>query len=96
MEKVKITFNDGTEITADVNGGSYITDEMPDFPEDLTNVTIEENGTEKTVEYGQLIECASIDGRYWFAIGEVSEQQRVIADMQSSIDYIAMMSDIEF
>ena len=95
MEKVKITFNDGTKITAEVNGNSYIVDEKPEFPEDLTDVVIEKNEEEKTIKDARIIECASIDGRYWFAIIEIPEQERILTHLQSSVDYIAMMADID-
>lgn len=95
MENVKITFNDGTKITAEVNGNSYIVDEKPEFPEDLTDVVIEKNGEEKTIKDARIVECASIDGRYWFAIIEIPEQERILTHLQSSVDYIAMMADID-
>lgn len=95
METVNITFNDGTVITAEVNGSSYIMDEKPEFPEDFTDVIIEVNGAEKTIEHGRLLECAPTDERYWFTIIEIPEQERVIAHLQSCVDYIAMMEEID-
>ncbi len=95
MEKVKITFNDGTKITAEVNGNSYIVNEKPEFPEDLTDVVVEEKGEEKAIKDGRVVECASVDGRYWFAIIEIPEQERILTHLQSSVDYIAMMADID-
>ena len=50
MEKVKITFKDGTEMEAEVNGSCYIVDGKPDFPIDLSEVTVSERGEIKITE----------------------------------------------
>lgn len=71
MEEVKIIFKDGTELTVERNGSSFITDEKPTFPEDLKNITIEG----QTISNGRVIECASVDGRYWFAITEIPQDE---------------------
>lgn len=86
MEKVRIVFLSGDEIEAEVNGGSYIVDEKPDFPSDLTVVTIiDAEGTEKEIKNAQLVECASVDGRYWFAFNELSEMQIWQAGIEDAI-----------
>ena len=71
MEEVKIIFKDGTELTVERNGSSFITDEKPTFPEDLKNITIEG----QTISNGRIIECASVDGRYWFTITEIPQDE---------------------
>lgn len=69
--EVKIKFSNGTEIFAELNGDSYIVAKKPEFPTNLKNVQIvDENNEVTTVENAQIIECASIDNRYWFAIRE--------------------------
>ena len=95
MEEVKIIFSEGPEIEAEKNGNSYIVDEKPEFPTDLETVTIEENGTETELHNAQIIECASVDGRYWFTIQEIPEDTIEKATMKAQIDYIAMMTDID-
>ena len=95
MEEVKITFSDGTEIEAEKNGGSYIVPDKPEFPSDLDEVTIEENGATVTLHNARIIECASVDGRYWFSIQEIPEDTIEKATMKAQIDYIAMMADID-
>ena len=37
-----ITFNDGMTLEVEQNGSTFITDTMPVFPSDLTNIEIEE------------------------------------------------------
>ena len=95
METVTIPFKDRTEITAEVNGSNYITNSKPSFPDDLTDITIDEGGSKRTIENGRVIECAPMDNRYWFAIIEIPEQERILTHLQSSIDYIAIMADID-
>jgi hypothetical protein len=70
----KITFKDGTVINAEKNGTCFITGEKPTFPDDLTNITIG-GETATTIENGKIVECASIDGRYWFTIIEASPEE---------------------
>ena len=96
MERVTITFADGTEIKAEANATSYITDEKPVFG-DLSEVTID--GTEgRTIKNARVLECASVDGRYWFGFQEIPKQDIVeneVVRQRGDIDYIAMMCDVE-
>lgn len=81
MEKVKIVFSDGTEIVAEQNGTCYIVDEKPEFPTDLSIVTIGEQELENVA----LVECASIDGRYWFAFRQLSQQEIWMAEIEDAL-----------
>lgn len=72
MEKVTITFAGGEKIKADHSGTCYITDRKPSFPEDMSLVTIS-GDEERVIENAQLVECASVDDRYWFALIETPE-----------------------
>ena len=96
MENVIITFADGTSINAELNGTSYITDSKPDFPDDLSIVTITTGPeTNMTIENARIIPCASVDGRFWFAI--LSTSQKEIEDMKlrADLDFLAAMVDVE-
>ena len=95
METAKITFSNGEEIVAEVNGSTFITEEEPNFPDNLEDITIEKDGEEETIAHGRIVECAAEDGRYWFTIIEIPEQERAFEEMQSNILYIAMMADID-
>jgi hypothetical protein len=81
MEKVKIIFSDGAEIVAEQNGTCYIVDEKPDFPADLSTVTI----GEQVLENVALVECASIDGRYWFSFRQLSPQEIWMAEIEDAL-----------
>ena len=95
MEKVKIIFNNGMEIQAEKNGNSLITDSRPDFPLDLSSVTVVGAGTECIYNHAEVIECVSIDERFWFAFREIPESERAARQMQANIEYIAMMAEID-
>ena len=66
----RITFKDKTVIYAEQNGNCFIVNQKPDFPADLSKVIISGDETIK-LKNAQLVECASVDGRYWFTfVGE--------------------------
>lgn len=95
MEKAKIIFKNGMGIEAEENGSSLITESRPEFPTDLSVVTVSGNNGERIYRNAEIIECASVDGRYWFSFREVPETERAARQMQANIEYIAMMSDID-
>lgn len=96
MEKVTITFNDGTTLNPDVNGDTYILDEKPDFPIDLTGITIESASGTKTIEHGQILDCATGGASgYWFAIIEIPKGELEATQLKSQVAYIAMMTDVD-
>lgn len=90
-----ITFNNGLQIQAEQNATSFITDINPDFPDDLSFVTVSDENGDEYYQNAEIIECASIDGRYWFGIREVPESERIQKQMQANIDYVAMMSGVD-
>lgn len=96
--EVTIRFADGSELTAEQNGTSYIVDEAPEFPEDLTDVEIEgEDGT-VTIEDAQIVECAAIPGdtRYWFTIiPRMRDLGEEVDQTKADIDYLAAMTGVE-
>ena len=81
MENVKIIFSNGTEVVAEQNGNCYIVDSKPDFPADLSTVII----GEQVLENVALVECASIDGRYWFAFRQLSPQEIWMAEIEDAL-----------
>ena len=77
-----ITFKNGEQITAEVNGNCYITVSEPAFPDDLSVVTVEDEQGTKTFSNATVQECASVDGRYWFTFLEESESERTIRELR--------------
>lgn len=90
-----ITFNNGLQIQAEQNATSFITNIKPDFPDDLSFVTVYGENGEEYYQNAEIIECASVDARYWFGIREVPESERKQKQMQANIDYVAMMSGVD-
>lgn len=92
MEKVKITFASGGEIEAEKNGSCFIVEEpfTDDVKNDLETVTIKEaDGTVTEYHNAELIECASVDERYWYSFREVSADEQLRAD----VDYLLLMQE---
>ena len=67
MEAI-LTFMDGTVIEAEENGNCFIVPAEPEFPEDLSQVTVEDETGEKTFQIVTLQEAASTDGLYWLIV----------------------------
>lgn len=93
--EARITFKNGETLTVEKNGDSYIAQTKPEFPADLSAVTVESEDGNREYHNAEIVECASIDGRYWFAFVEVPEAERAARQMQANIEYIAMMTDVE-
>ncbi len=95
--EVTITFADGSSISAELNGSCYITKKKPTFPEDLSEVTVT-GAEEKTFTNAEVVEAASVDGRYWFSFSEETKDEKVdkaLEKQRADIDFIALMSDID-
>lgn len=94
MEAI-IKFKTGEEIIAEVNGDCFITAVKPAFPKNLGEVTVTKENEEKVFCHAELVECASVDDRYWFSFVETPEEIRRTRQMQANIEYLAMMTDVE-
>ena len=99
--EVKITFGNGEIITAEKNGESLIAQQKPGFPAVLGVVTVESaDGGVRIYNDPQIVECASIDGRYWFCFVEESPQQKRIRQLEekndSLLECLLEMSEIVY
>ena len=77
-----ITFRSGNSIMVEQNGECFITAAKPDFPNPLGDVKIASEEMERIVENAQLIECASVDGRYWFTFQAESQYEKTIRELR--------------
>lgn len=68
-----------------------------DFLGKLSNVIIENTENNTRQEYGQmeLIQILKYEDGYYFALRELTQQELDNIKIQSNIDYIAMMSNID-
>ena len=83
-----IRFKNGAVIVAEENGGSYILSSKPQFPSNLDGVEIETENGVKTFEHAQLVECASVDGKYWFSFTEKDPRDITIAEQEEKIEML--------
>jgi hypothetical protein len=105
MEKSwKITLADGTKLeNLGLNGNNFISDTKlteDDFEGKLLNVKIEgktEDGKEIIEEHShmELIQIAQYDDGYYFALRDLTDEELEKMKMQSDIEYLAMMSDVD-
>lgn len=87
--EARIVFKDGTEIIAEKNGDSYIVNQKPEIPEDLSGLVIHSEEGVRTYVNPVLSECASIDGRYWFAFVEEDPRDAEIRMLEDAIIELA-------
>lgn len=90
-----ITFADGTTLTVEKNGDCYILPQKQLITGNLSHVTVESEEGRREYRDAIQVECASVDGRYWFAFNEISDADRATRQMQANIEYIAMMTDVD-
>lgn len=89
MENVTIKFKNGQTIEAENNGSCFITNTKPNFPADLSEVTIIYSDHQETISYAIAQEAASIDNRYWFTFVTATAYEK----LESQVLYTAMMTD---
>jgi len=94
MEEVRILFADGTEVTAQKNGDSYIVDEKFEVnDEQLTEVKVTEGDFENTLHDCEFQECASVDGKFWFTIREIPAAVEEAAQLRADVDYLLAITE---
>ena len=93
--KAIIKFLNGEYLEVEENGNSYILDTKPVFPQNLSTVTITNEETTITLHNVELVECASIDDRYWFNFTEIPEVEVRERSLRADLEYLAAMADIE-
>ena len=89
MESAIIKFLNGTEIITEINGNCFITEEKPDFPENMSEVTVEKENEVIKLFNARVQDCAPIDNRYWFILLEATPSEI----LESQVFYTAMMTD---
>lgn len=99
----KITLSDGTQLkNLRLSGNNYISEVKlteDDFKGKLSKVTIEgsEDGQEIKQEYQhmELVQIVHYEDGYYFVLRELSADELKEIKMQSDIEYLAMMTDID-
>lgn len=81
-----ITFADGATLTVEKNGDCYILPQKQPITGNLSHVTVESGEGSREYHDAILIECASVDGRYWFAFNEESQEEKERKMLQTRLD----------
>lgn len=95
VEKHVLVFNDGYTVSAELNGNNYITaTSIPDEElsvENLSKLTIDGSKYENFTCDAHWI----ADGYMRFIIRPLTSQELKYSEIQSNINYIAMMAEID-
>ena len=91
----KITLADGTVINnLKLNGNNFISSteiEESIFDGNLLTVTIKDEIHTNM----ELVQISKVGSSYWFVLRDIPETELAFIKMQSDIEYVAMMSEIE-
>ena len=96
----KLILADGTEIkNLTRNGDNFISDTKVDeslFAGNLTTLTITD-GEDVTIEMNnaELIQQIEYQGKYWLCFRELSERELKDMALESQIQYLVMMTDVD-
>ena len=100
MEKSwKITLSDGTRLeNLGINGNNFISEAKiteDDFNGKLSKVTVEGKDFKQEYNNMELVQIAHYGDGYYFVLREIPQEELDKLKMQSDIEYLAMMSDID-
>ncbi len=94
-----VTLADGTTIeNLRLNGNNFVSDIEIDksiFDGNCHFVMISDGETETVHENMECVQVTQMEDEYWFVLRELSESELKEAKIQASIEYIAMMCDVE-
>lgn len=95
----KITLADGIVIdNLKLNGNNFISPVEIDetiFDGNCLNVTINDGEKDDVHTNMELVQITKMGEEYWFILRDVPENELAFIKLQSDIEYIAMMSEIE-
>lgn len=96
---ISITLSDGTILdNLTLNGDNFISINKIDesiFENNLSPTIINIDGIETVHSHMNLLQIKKYGYEWWFVIQDISEQELRDNRIQSQLDYIAMMVDID-
>ena len=102
MEEEKlytVTLSDGSVLSdLKLNGNNYISTEPVSadvFIDNCDPVVISDGDVEETHDHMALIYAQQIGDEYWFVLRDRTADELARLKMQSDIEYLAMMTDVE-
>ncbi len=95
-----IELADGTRINnLGLNGDNFTSVsliEASTFENNMSPVTIyDPDGNSEIHEYMDLVQITQFNGEYWFVLRDLTQTELTNIDIQSKIDYLAMMTDVD-
>ena len=95
----KITLSDGTVIdNLKMNGNNFVSTVEIDksvFDGNLLSVTINDGEKDDVHTNMELVQVTKMGSEYCFVLRDIPETELAFIKMQSDIEYVAMMSEIE-
>lgn len=95
-----ITLADGTVISdLRLNGNNFISQEPITesmFDGNLSDVVINDGEHDEVHSNMELIQITKMGSEYWFILADIPKERLEKEQMRADIDYIAMMTDVEF
>ena len=94
-----VTLADGTTIdNLTLNGNNYISKTKIDtsiFEGNCHSVMISDGENEVVYDNMECVQVTQMNDEYWFVLRELSSEELATAKLQSDIEYIALMCDVE-
>jgi hypothetical protein len=95
-----ITLADGTLIeNLRLNGNNYISTEPINaviFEGNCSPIVISDGTHNETHDNMELIQITEVNGEYWFVLRDISLEELKQIKIRSDIEYLAMMTGVEF
>ena len=88
--ETKVKLSNGIEFIAEDRDGSYVTDKRPAFPAGIFGVELLSDTRSEKLDQVRLVECFSVDGRYWFNFLPLSEQEKRIVELENALCEISI------
>ena len=97
--RIRFTLSDETVLdNLRLNGNNFISSSEINesvFDGNCSIVTINDGEKDEVHMNMELVQITKVDDKYWFVLREVPETELAFVKMQSDIEYVAMMSEIE-
>ncbi len=94
-----ITLADGTAISnLLLNGNNYVSQNPIDstnFDNNCSPVAISDGINSEVHDNMELVQVTNVGEEYWFVLRDISSEELAKNQMQSDIEYVAMMAGIE-
>lgn len=95
-----ITLEDGTQLeNLHLNGNNFVSEKKIEpsvFDGKLAKVVISDGETEEVHTNMALVQITKMGKEYWFVLRDIPAEEIANAKLRADLDYLAMMTDVEF